>query len=110
GTVDGTGKAAAIDGYTVAGKTGTAQKPGPSGGYAAGRYIASYVGLVPASRPRLAILVAVDEPSDGYYGGVVAAPVFQRIASQALWTLRVPPDAPLRSSGATVPARAPGGD
>ncbi|MBM3451062.1 MAG: penicillin-binding protein 2, partial [Armatimonadetes bacterium] len=49
GTVDGTGQAAAIDGYTVAGKTGTAQKPGPSGGYAAGRYIASYVGLVPAS-------------------------------------------------------------
>jgi cell division protein FtsI/penicillin-binding protein 2 len=100
-TVDGTGRAAAIDGYTVAGKTGTAQKPGPHGGYASGRYVASFLGLVPASQPRLAILVAVDEPAGGYYGGVVAAPVFQRIASQALWTLRVPPDAP----GGTPAAR-----
>ncbi len=89
---DGTGRAAAIPGYTVAGKTGTAQKPDPRGGYLPGRYVASFVGIVPASSPRLAILVLLDEPQGEYYGGVVAAPVFRRIASQVLWHLRIPPD------------------
>jgi len=88
---DGTGTAAAVEGYRVAGKTGTAQKPSPSGGYQPGRYVASFVGVVPSDRPRLAILVVVDEPRGAYYGGVVAAPVFGRIASQALWVLGVPP-------------------
>jgi cell division protein FtsI/penicillin-binding protein 2 len=88
---DGTGTAAAVEGYRVAGKTGTAQKPSPSGGYQPGRYVASFVGVVPSDRPRLAILVVVDEPRGAYYGGVVAAPVFSRIASQALWVLGVPP-------------------
>jgi len=90
--VDGTGRAAAIEGYTVAGKTGTAQKPDPRGGYLPGKYVASFVGIVPATSPRIAILVLLDEPRGPYYGGVVAAPVFRRIASQALWHLRVPPD------------------
>ncbi|MDR7411139.1 MAG: penicillin-binding protein 2 [Armatimonadota bacterium] len=88
---DGTGTAAAVRGYRVAGKTGTAQKPSPHGGYEPGRYVASFVGVVPADRPRLALAVVVDEPKGAYYGGVVAAPVFSRIASQALWMLGVPP-------------------
>ncbi len=88
---DGTGAAAAVEGYRVAGKTGTAQKPSPSGGYEPGRYVASFVGVVPADRPKLAVLVLVDEPRGAYYGGVVAAPVFARIAAQTLWTLGIPP-------------------
>ncbi|MDR5683040.1 MAG: penicillin-binding transpeptidase domain-containing protein [Armatimonadota bacterium] len=88
---DGTGTAAAIEGYAVAGKTGTAQKPNPAGGYLAGRFVSSFVGIVPADRPRLAILAMLDEPQGPYYGGVVAAPIFQRVASQTLWYLRVPP-------------------
>ena len=58
---EGTGQYAAMPGYQVAGKTGTAQKPDSHGGYATGRYVASFVGIVPASRPRFVILVAVDE-------------------------------------------------
>ncbi|MCS7172275.1 MAG: penicillin-binding transpeptidase domain-containing protein [Armatimonadetes bacterium] len=100
--VEGTGRAAAVEGYTVAGKTGTAQKPGPRGGYLPGKYVSSFVGLVPASSPRLAILVLLDEPRGAYYGGVVAAPVFRRIASQVLWHLRIPPD-----GGPTVPESGP---
>jgi cell division protein FtsI/penicillin-binding protein 2 len=88
----GTGVKAQIDGYAVAGKTGTAQRPGPSGGYEPGAYIASFVGLAPVPSPRLAILVVVDRPRGMYFGGDVAAPVFHEIARQALWYLRVPPD------------------
>ncbi|HET6781622.1 MAG TPA: penicillin-binding transpeptidase domain-containing protein [bacterium] len=92
GTVaEGTGEQAAIEGYTVAGKTGTAQKPSPHGGYDPSRYIASFLGIVPAERPRLLILVVLDEPRGMYFGGTVAAPVFREVASQALWYLRIPP-------------------
>jgi cell division protein FtsI (penicillin-binding protein 3) len=87
----GTGRQAIVDGYQVAGKTGTAQKPGPNGGYLSESYVASFLGIVPAERPRLAILVVLDDPKGQYYGGVVAAPVFRAIASQALWHLRVAP-------------------
>ncbi len=90
--IDGTGGEAAIAGYTVAGKTGTAQKP-ENGRYATGKYVASFVGLVPATRPRFAILVSVDEPHGAIYGGVVAAPVFRDIARFVLQYLEVPPDA-----------------
>jgi cell division protein FtsI/penicillin-binding protein 2 len=90
--VEGTGTEAAIPGYTVAGKTGTAQKP-ENGRYVA-KYVASFVGLVPAKKPRLAILVMVDEPHGAIWGGVVAAPVFRDIARFALQYLEVPPDAP----------------
>lgn len=90
---DGTGAAAALPGYVVAGKTGTAQKPGPDGGYLPGRYVASFIGFVPVPNPRLAILVVLDEPRGAYYGGTVAAPVFREIAGRALWYLRVPPAA-----------------
>jgi cell division protein FtsI (penicillin-binding protein 3) len=91
---EGTGQYAAMPGYQVAGKTGTAQKPDSHGGYATGRYVASFVGIVPASRPRLVILVMVDEPQGAIWGGVVAAPAFQQIARFDLQYLEVPPDAP----------------
>ncbi|HLA24775.1 MAG TPA: penicillin-binding transpeptidase domain-containing protein [bacterium] len=94
GTVEnGTGRLAAIDGYVVAGKTGTAQKPGATGGYDPGRYIASFLGILPAGDPALALLVILDEPLGAYFGGAVAAPVFREIASQTLWYLRIPPSA-----------------
>ncbi len=91
---EGTGIYAAMPGYQVAGKTGTAQKPDSQGGYATGRYVASFVGIVPASRPRFVILVAVDEPHGAIWGGTVAAPAFQQIARFDLQYLEVPPDAP----------------
>jgi cell division protein FtsI/penicillin-binding protein 2 len=88
----GTAAAAAIPGYSVAGKTGTAQKPGPHG-YMPGKYSATFVGMVPASHPRLVVLVTVDEPKLAIFGGVVAAPAFAQIASFDLQYLEVPPDA-----------------
>lgn len=88
----GTGTAAALDGYLVAGKTGTAQKADYAhGGYAAGKWVATFVGFVPADRPRLVISVAIDEPVIDHYGGVVAGPVFRRIALESLRHLGVPP-------------------
>jgi cell division protein FtsI (penicillin-binding protein 3) len=96
GVVDegGTGTAAAIPGYRVAGKTGTAAKPlADRSGYSTSKYVASFVGFVPASRPRLVILVTVDEPTT-IWGGVVAAPAFQELARFALQYLEVPPDDP----------------
>jgi cell division protein FtsI (penicillin-binding protein 3) len=89
---NGTAAAAAIPGYTVAGKTGTAQKPSPRGGYAPGKYSATFVGIVPASSPRLVILVTVDEPTRSIFGGIVSAPAFARIAEFDLQYLEVPPD------------------
>ncbi len=90
---EGTGTAAAVPGYQVAGKTGTAQKPDARGGYSDTRYVASFVGFVPASNPRLVILVAVDEPRGAIWGGSVAAPAFSEIAKFDLQYLEVPPDA-----------------
>jgi cell division protein FtsI (penicillin-binding protein 3)/stage V sporulation protein D (sporulation-specific penicillin-binding protein) len=92
--LEGTGTEAAIPGYTVAGKTGTAAKIDPSGRYSTSRYVASFVGLVPATKPRLVIMVMVDEPRGNIYGGVVAAPAFREIARFNLQHLEVPPDAP----------------
>jgi cell division protein FtsI/penicillin-binding protein 2 len=90
---EGTGTLAHVPGYLVAGKTGTAQKPDPvTGGYSRSRYVASFVGLVPASKPRLVILVSVDEPQGAIWGGVVAAPAFRDIAKFGLQYLEVPPD------------------
>lgn len=89
----GTGTEAAIDGYLVAGKTGTAQKADyERGGYAEGKYIASFVGFVPAHAPRLVIAVVIDEPIVDHYGGTVAGPVFRRIGEAALRHLGVPAD------------------
>ena len=92
--VEGTGTEAAIPGYTVAGKTGTAAKIEPSGRYSTSRYVASFVGLVPASKPKLVVMVMVDEPRGGFYGGVVAAPAFREIARFNLQYLEIPQDAP----------------
>jgi cell division protein FtsI (penicillin-binding protein 3) len=92
--VEGTGTAAALPGYQVAGKTGTAAKPDPDGGYSTSRYVASFVGVVPATDPRLVVLVTVDEPGSAIWGGVVAAPAFAEIARFGLQYLEIPPDAP----------------
>jgi cell division protein FtsI/penicillin-binding protein 2 len=92
--IEGTGQEAQLPGYKVAGKTGTAAKPDPSGGYSTSRYVASFVGIVPATKPRLVILVTIDEPSAAIWGGVVAAPAFQQIAGFDLQYLEIPPDAP----------------
>jgi cell division protein FtsI (penicillin-binding protein 3) len=95
----GTGINAAIPGYNVAGKTGTAQKPDPRGGYSSSKYVASFVGFVPASKPELVVLVSVDEPTRSIWGGDVAAPAFAAIAKFALQYLEVPPDATATATG-----------
>jgi len=93
----GTGSRAAIPGYRVAGKTGTAQKIDPeTGGYSPTQFVGSFVGYVPAQDPRLAILVVIDEPQDEAWGGVIAAPVFRRVAEQALPYLGVLPREPVK--------------
>jgi cell division protein FtsI (penicillin-binding protein 3) len=102
--VEGTGTEAAIPGYTVAGKTGTANKV-ENGRYVQ-KYVASFVGLVPARKPRLAILVMVDEPRGQIWGGVVAAPIFRDIARFALQYLEVPPDAPESKRSSSLVAAA----
>ncbi|MQL52317.1 PASTA domain-containing protein [Desulfofundulus thermobenzoicus] len=87
----GTGRNAFIDGYRVAGKTGTAQVVGEGGGYVSGRYVASFVGFAPADNPRVAALVMVAEPRGGvYYGSQVAAPVFREVVGDTLHYLQVP--------------------
>jgi cell division protein FtsI (penicillin-binding protein 3) len=91
---EGSGTSAQVPGYHIAGKTGTAAKPEPTGGYSTSRYVASFVGYVPAGDPRLVVLVTVDEPKGTIWGGVVAAPAFAEIAQFALQYLEVPPDAP----------------
>jgi len=91
----GTAPRARIAGWRVGGKTGTAHKQ-ENGGYAADKYIASFVGLAPASEPRLVIAVMIDEPAAGqHYGGSVAAPVFAQVMQGALRLMAVPHDAPL---------------
>jgi cell division protein FtsI (penicillin-binding protein 3) len=101
--VKGTGHRAAIAGYAVAGKTGTAQKVEAGGKYSMIDHVASFVGFVPASRPALVILVSLDTPKGpANEGGDVAAPLFARIAEPALRRLAIPPDDPdrvLRSAG-----------
>jgi cell division protein FtsI (penicillin-binding protein 3) len=88
----GTASEAAIPGYTLAGKTGTAQKPDPvNGGYSKFKYVASFIGFAPAHNPRLLVAVMVDEPQGAIFGGVVAAPAFQKILSFALPYLKIPP-------------------
>jgi cell division protein FtsI/penicillin-binding protein 2 len=100
---EGTGTLAHVPGYVVAGKTGTANKPDPAtGGYSTSKYVASFVGIVPATSPRLVILVTVDEPQGAIFGGTVAAPVFQQIARFALQYLEVPPDNPSDLAGDTT--------
>jgi membrane peptidoglycan carboxypeptidase len=93
--LEGTGKKASIEGYTVAGKTGTARKPLPGGGYGGANgmsYEATFVGFVPAEAPALSVIVIIDEPTkEGIFGGVVAAPAFAKLAESALRANAVPP-------------------
>ena len=96
---EGSGTTAQIPGYRVAGKTGTAAKPEPSGGYSDSRYVASFVGFAPAKHPALVVLVTVDEPRGTIWGGVVAAPAFAEIMEFALQYLEVPPDVRRRWRG-----------
>jgi cell division protein FtsI (penicillin-binding protein 3) len=92
----GTAPLAQVAGYRVAGKTGTAHKL--ENGHYINRYVASFVGFAPASNPRLVVAVMIDEPSNGqYYGGLVAAPAFSKVAAAALQALNVPNDAPLNN-------------
>jgi cell division protein FtsI (penicillin-binding protein 3) len=91
---EGTGTRGGITGYSVAGKTGTARKPLPEGGYGAPgsyRYIATFAGFVPAEKPELSIIVVIDEPAGDIYGGTVAAPVFADLAQYGLRLFRIPP-------------------
>jgi cell division protein FtsI (penicillin-binding protein 3) len=90
-TEGGTGVKAEVNGYSVSGKTGTAQKLEPDGSYAQDRYVASFVGFAPAERPEIAVLVVVDEPQGTIYGGLVAAPAFSRIVKETLGYMKVPP-------------------
>ena len=95
----GTGPRARIMGWRVGGKTGTAHKL-ENGGYAADKYLSSFVGFAPASAPRLVVAVMIDEPAAGqHYGGAVAAPVFAQVMQGALRMLNVPHDAPLEPVG-----------
>jgi len=88
----GTAKNSQLEGFSAAGKTGTAQKVDPNGRYSHSRYIASFVGFAPTDRPAIAIVVTVDEPHGKYYGAEVAAPVFRNIAEKTLRYLSVSPD------------------
>jgi cell division protein FtsI (penicillin-binding protein 3) len=96
----GTGTSAAIDGYSVAGKTGTPRKAS-GGAYQVGAYVPSFVGFVPAESPRLSAIVVLDEPRPLYYAAQVAAPVFARIQQYGLRLFRIPP--PSHGLGVTVP-------
>ena len=103
----GTGTKASVDGYRVAGKTGTSWKFA-KGGYSEDKYISIFAGLAPASNPRLATVVVIDEPGgELYYGSDVAAPVFADVMAESLRLLAVPPDAmPARDPGSVVQAMA----
>jgi cell division protein FtsI (penicillin-binding protein 3) len=96
--LNGTGKPAKLDGYTAAGKSGTAQKIDPATGhYSRNQYVASFVGFAPVNEPVLTILVALDSPIGAHFGGDVGGPVFKRIAEQTLAYLDVPHDIPIAS-------------
>lgn len=93
---DGTGAKAAIPGFRVAGKTGTAQKIDPrTGSYSGSRFVTSFAGYVPANSPRLAMIVVIDEPQGDAWGGTVAAPVFSRVGEQVLSYLGVASEEPV---------------
>jgi cell division protein FtsI (penicillin-binding protein 3) len=98
----GTGQPAALAEHVVAGKTGTAQKAG-RGGYSPDKFVASFCGYVPADRPRLVILVVVDEPKGAQYGGTIAAPAFKEIAEATLRYLGVAPTVPSRTIDLDAP-------
>ena len=98
-TLRGTAKAAQLDGYSAAGKTGTAQKIDPkTKAYSATKFVASFVGFAPVSNPQVVIIVVIDEPAGAYHGGDVAAPIFREVAEQILPILGVMPDIETKSA------------
>jgi cell division protein FtsI (penicillin-binding protein 3) len=89
---DGTGRAASVVGYRVAGKTGTVHKS-TARGYAEDRYLSLFAGMLPARQPELVAVVVIDEPKSGeHYGGRVAAPIFSKVMREAARVLGIPPD------------------
>ncbi len=104
----GGGSRARVPGYHVGGKSGTAKKVSGTGGYTKDAYRSFFAGVAPLSNPRIAVVVVVDEPSEGgYYGGLVAAPVFGKVMARALRLLNVapdnlPPPAPLQTAEAAA--------
>jgi cell division protein FtsI (penicillin-binding protein 3) len=102
-TLHGTARKAQLDGYTAAGKTGTAQKIDPrTHAYSATKYIGSFVGFAPVKHPAVVIIVVIDEPQGAYHGGDVAAPVFREIAEQILPDLSVTPDVELKAQPQSI--------
>jgi cell division protein FtsI (penicillin-binding protein 3) len=102
-TLNGTAKKAQLDGYSAAGKTGTAQKIDPrTGTYSPTKYVASFVGFAPVNNPAVVIIVVIDEPGGAYHGGDVAAPVFRQIAEQILPDMGVIPDTDFKNSNELV--------
>jgi cell division protein FtsI (penicillin-binding protein 3) len=100
----GTATNARVPGFRVAGKTGTAQKvDAVTGGYSTDKWVTSFVGFLPAEAPQLVMLVTIDEPKVGHYGGLTAAPVFSRIAAQAMQSLKVAPNQDM-PNGETLPS------
>ena len=101
--LEGTGKPAQLDGYTAAGKSGTAQKIDPATGrYSASQYVASFVGFAPVNNPVITILVVLDSPVGAHHGGEVGGPVFKRVAEQVLAYLDTPHDVPARPDTQTA--------
>jgi cell division protein FtsI (penicillin-binding protein 3) len=110
----GTGSEAAIPGYSVAGKTGTARKPLATGGYEDElgnyRYVATFAGFVPVERPQLSVMVVIDEPTSDIFGGSVAAPLFKQLAEDGLRRFEIaPPPVIGDSSEVAVGSAAPPG-
>ena len=99
---EGTATAGKLEGYTAAGKTGTAQKIDETGHYSKTKFVASFTGFAPALNPVVAIIVVIDEPSGQHMGGEVAAPVFKKVAEPILRYMSVPPDAPSYAPHYTV--------
>jgi cell division protein FtsI (penicillin-binding protein 3) len=98
-TLNGTAKKAQLDGYSAAGKTGTAQKIDPkTRSYSSTKFVGSFVGFAPVSNPQVVIIVVIDEPAGAYHGGDVAAPVFREVAEQVLPTLGIEPDIEMKSA------------
>lgn len=98
-TLNGTAKKAQLDGYSAAGKTGTAQKIDPkTRSYSATRFVGSFVGFAPVSNPQVVIIVVIDEPGGAYHGGDVAAPIFREVAEQVLPALDIEPDIETKSA------------
>lgn len=97
----GTAKLAAIDGYHVAGKTGTARRANPKGGYYKDQYRTAFVGIAPASNPRFVVAIVVEDPQREKFGGLVAAPVFKNVMKETLRLYNVPFDKPLTGKEVT---------